>query len=82
MWLDQVPLPGEDFSSNWDKSAYLLYSARQETTSDNHHQFVIFCSSGSTFALAWSISPAGLHAPRLTPFLSFPGVALIDASWL
>ncbi|PKO02665.1 MAG: hypothetical protein CVU43_06785 [Chloroflexi bacterium HGW-Chloroflexi-5] len=30
---------------------------------------------------AWSNSPAGLLAPRLTPFLTFLGVALIGHSW-
>ena len=30
---------------------------------------------------AWSKSPLGLLAPRLTPFLSFLGIALIGASW-
>ena len=30
---------------------------------------------------AWSTSPAGLLAPRLTPFLSFLGIALIGRSW-
>jgi hypothetical protein len=30
---------------------------------------------------AWSTSPPGLLAPRLTPFLSFLGIALIGASW-
>ena len=29
----------------------------------------------------WSSSPAGLLAPRLTPFLSFLGIALIGKSW-
>ena len=28
-------------------------------------------------ASAWSTSPAGLMAPRLTPFLSFLGIAII-----
>lgn len=31
---------------------------------------------------AWSNSPVGLLAPRLTPFLAFLGVALIGHSWL
>ncbi len=31
---------------------------------------------------AWSNTPAGLLAPRLTPFLSFLGVALLGGSWL
>jgi hypothetical protein len=30
---------------------------------------------------AWSTSAAGLLAPRLTPFLSFLGIALIGNSW-
>lgn len=30
---------------------------------------------------AWSDSPAGLLAPRLTPYLSFLGIALIGGSW-
>ncbi|HTX91665.1 MAG TPA: hypothetical protein VMC09_10655 [Anaerolineales bacterium] len=30
---------------------------------------------------AWSASPAGLLAPRLTPFLSFLGIALLGQSW-
>lgn len=30
---------------------------------------------------AWSNSPAGLLAPRLTPFLVFLGIALIGHSW-
>ena len=30
---------------------------------------------------AWSTSPAGLLAPRLTPILSFLGIALIGGSW-
>ena len=30
---------------------------------------------------AWSNSPYGLLAPRLTPFLSFLGIALIGESW-
>jgi hypothetical protein len=30
---------------------------------------------------AWSVSPAGLLAPRLTPFLSFLGIALIGQAW-
>ena len=32
-------------------------------------------------ASAWSNSPAGLLAPRLAPFLSFLGIALIGGSW-
>jgi hypothetical protein len=32
-------------------------------------------------ASAWSTSPAGLLAPRLTPFLSFLGLALIGQAW-
>ena len=32
-------------------------------------------------ASAWSNSPAGLLAPRLTPFLSFLGIALLGVSW-
>jgi hypothetical protein len=31
---------------------------------------------------AWSNSPAGLLAPRLTPFLSFLGIALLGGSWI
>ena len=31
---------------------------------------------------AWSNSPAGLLAPRLTPYLSFLGIALLGSSWL
>ena len=30
---------------------------------------------------AWSTSPAGLLAPRLTPYFSFLGIALIGQSW-
>jgi len=30
---------------------------------------------------AWSTSPAGLLAPRLTPFLSFLGITLIGQAW-
>ncbi len=30
---------------------------------------------------AWASSPAGLLAPRLTPFLSMLGIALIGHSW-
>ncbi len=30
---------------------------------------------------AWSNSPVGLLAPRLTPFLPFLGIALIGESW-
>jgi hypothetical protein len=30
---------------------------------------------------AWSNSPAGLLAPRLTPLLSFLGIALLGNSW-
>ena len=30
---------------------------------------------------AWSNSAPGLLAPRLTPFLSFLGIALVGASW-
>ena len=30
---------------------------------------------------AWGTSPAGLLAPRLTPFLSFLGIALIGQAW-
>ncbi len=29
----------------------------------------------------WSYSPAGLLAPRLTPFLSFLGIALVCSAW-
>jgi hypothetical protein len=32
-------------------------------------------------ASAWSTSVAGLLAPRLTPFLSFLGIALLGESW-
>ena len=32
-------------------------------------------------ASAWSTSPAGLLAPRLTPLLSFLGIALIGQTW-
>jgi hypothetical protein len=31
---------------------------------------------------AWNSSAPGLLAPRLTPFLSFLGIALIGGSWL
>ena len=31
---------------------------------------------------AWSNHPAGLLAPRLTPYLSFLGIALLGGSWL
>jgi hypothetical protein len=31
---------------------------------------------------AWCNSSAGLLAPRLTPFLSFLGIALIGGSWM
>lgn len=31
---------------------------------------------------AWSNSPAGLLAPRLTPYLSFLGIALLGSAWL
>ena len=34
-----------------------------------------------TPASAWSTSPAGLLAPRLTPFLSFLGIVLIGLAW-
>jgi hypothetical protein len=30
---------------------------------------------------AWSQSPAGLLAPRLTPFLAFLGIAMIGNAW-
>ena len=30
---------------------------------------------------AWSLSPAGLLAPRMTPLLPFLGIALIGRSW-
>ena len=33
-------------------------------------------------ASAWSNSPAGLLAPRLTPFLSFLGIAILGGSWI
>ena len=33
-------------------------------------------------ASAWSNSTAGLLAPRLTPFLSFLGIALLGGSWI
>ncbi len=32
-------------------------------------------------ASAWSNSPAGLLAPRLTPYLAFLGIALLGGSW-
>jgi hypothetical protein len=32
-------------------------------------------------ASAWSNSPLGLLAPRLTPFLSFLGIALLARNW-
>jgi hypothetical protein len=32
-------------------------------------------------ASAWSNSPAGLLAPRLTPFLSFLGIAMLGGNW-
>jgi len=33
-------------------------------------------------ASAWSNNPAGLLAPRLTPYLSFLGISLRGGSWL
>jgi hypothetical protein len=33
-------------------------------------------------ASAWSNHPAGLLTPRLTPYLSFLGIALLGSSWL
>lgn len=30
---------------------------------------------------AWSVSPAGLLAPRLTPLIPFIGIAIIGSSW-
>jgi hypothetical protein len=33
-------------------------------------------------ASAWSNHPAGLLAPRLTPYLPFLGIALLGGSWL
>ena len=33
-------------------------------------------------ASVWSNSPAGLLAPRLTPYLPFLGIALLGGSWL
>jgi hypothetical protein len=46
---------------------------------------LIYFASWLPFLLApqsaWSNSPVGLLAPRLTPFLSFLGVALIGHSW-
>ena len=33
-------------------------------------------------ASAWSNGPAGLLAPRLTPYFSFLGIALLGGSWV
>ena len=46
---------------------------------------VVYFASWMPLLLApesdWSNSPAGLLAPRLTPFLSFLGIALIGQAW-
>ena len=46
---------------------------------------LIYFASWLPFLLApgsaWSSTPFGLLAPRLTPFLSFLGIALIGKSW-
>jgi hypothetical protein len=46
---------------------------------------LVYCASWLPLLLAptsaWSNSPAGLLAPRLTPYLSFLGIALLGESW-
>ena len=47
---------------------------------------LVYCASWLPLLLApasaWSNHPAGLLAPRLTPFLSFLGIAFLGGSWL
>ena len=67
-----IPLQIRD---SWGKTGLLVYILGT---------LVYFASWLPLFlapASAWSTSPAGLLAPRLTPFLSFLGIALIGKAW-
>ena len=72
-----IPLPGrEDWQSALHLAGLVVYILGT----------LVYFASWLPFlfapASAWSISPAGLLAPRLTPYLSFLGISLLEASWL
>ena len=72
-----IPLPrGSDWLSTLPKAGMAVYIIGA---------LVYFCSWLPlllTPASIWSNNPAGLLAPRLTPYLSFLGIALLGGSWL
>jgi hypothetical protein len=67
-----IPLQARDI---WGKSGLAVYSIGT----------LVYFTSWMPLLLApdsaWSNSPAGLLAPRLTPLLSFLGIALIGQTW-
>jgi len=71
-----IPLPGKaDFQSALPKAGLAVYLLGT----------LIYFGSWLPLLVApaspWTNSAAGLLAPRLTPFLSFLGIALLGASW-
>jgi hypothetical protein len=72
-----IPLPhGTDLQSALPKVGLAIYIIGT---------LVYFCSwlpLQLAPASIWSNSPACLLAPRLTPYLSFLGIALLGGSWL
>jgi hypothetical protein len=72
-----IPLPhGADWLSTLPKAGMAVYIIGT---------LVYFCSWLPLLlapASIWSNSPVGLLAPRLTPYLSFLGIALLGGTWL
>ena len=67
-----IPLQVKDI---WSKAGLVVYIAGTLVYFASWMPLVLAPAS------AWSTSPAGLLAPRLTPILSFLGIALIGGSW-
>jgi hypothetical protein len=70
-----IPLGGANWQFALPKSGWVVYVAGT----------LVYFASWLPLLLApgsaWSDSPAGLLAPRLTPYLSFLGIALLGGSW-
>jgi hypothetical protein len=71
-----IPLPrGADWQSAFPEAGLVVYSLGT----------LVYFASWLPLLLApvsaWSNRPAGLLAPRLTPYLSFLGIALMGGSW-
>ena len=72
-----MPLPGQaDWQSALPRAGLVVYILGT----------LVYCASWLPLLFApgsaWSNSPVGLLAPRLTPLLSFLGIALLGGSWV